>query len=716
MRAIILGWGVFFTLIVCTGNTVVAAELNCSVEASLRSVDYSTPTKVSFVNNTGGPVKTYWLDYQGIRKLYADLPPGQRYVQSTFLTHPWVVTNSAGKCISVFQPEPAPIAAVVGGYSTAHAPQLCPAELMVRSVAGTTPAQMTFINMRQEPISIYWLDYNGTRKLYGTVLPGQSFNQSTYLTHPWVVTRQNSDCLGVYMPDTQPIQVIVYPLPELQTLATIPGSGQICAGPVGPAPCAVIREYLLQLSGREAPPPAPNLKQAAVTKKVEGIGTMCNGPFGPAPCGLVQQYALDRHDPQSYLSSIKSQATDAQQMAVECAKAAKLDTVAFASCTGHRLVLTEQQHAVLDCAVGSQTAQTFAVCAAPHFGVRISDDQRITADCATQSKGGGEAFLKCTASAYTSKDLTPDQKAVLRCARSSKDAAEFTSCSAKHLVGPRLTDQQRVAISCAAKYKDDYKAVAACAGANLGGLSGNQRIVVACAMNSKGETSDFLTCAGSQFINKSLTPDERAVLDCARQSNDTASFASCSAMHFVGPRLSREQQIAVMCTVENKGDYAGTATCAGTNLFNLNLNPEQQIAVQCVVSTGGQPYAAAGCIGTRLTARELTKCFTDGVGGSHGCFGDNNDLFGKNGWTGRTLGDIAGGPHSVFHHPDQIWGGDNSFVRNPGQIWGGSNSFVRNPSTFWGGNNSVFNNPRQLAPKPVRVGTVGGKRVCVPWC
>lgn len=90
----------------------------------------------------------------------------------------------------------------------------------------------------------------------------------------------------------------------------------------------------------------------------------------------------------------------------------------------------------------------------------------------------------------------------------------------------------------------------------------------------------------------------------------------------------------------------------------MNLNPEQQITVQCVVSTGGQPYAAAGCIATRLIALELVKCATEGFGGD-GCFGDSNDLVGKDGWVGRTIGQVAGGPNSVINDPDQIWGGSN---------------------------------------------------------
>jgi hypothetical protein len=165
----------------------------------------------------------------------------------------------------------------------------------------------------------------------------------------------------------------------------------------------------------------------------------------------------------------------------------------------------------------------------------------------------------------------------------------------------------------------------------------------------------------------------------------------------------------VDCAVQSKGDATGFATCAGSKLLGASLNPEQQIALQCVVQSGGQPYAAAGCAATRLTLRELEKCATDGFGGD-GCFGDSNDLVGKNGWVATTFGQIAGGSNSV--------------INNPGQIWGGPNSIFNNPSQIWGGPNSVFNNPQQLVPRihlpppppPLQVGTVGGRRICIPWC
>ena len=91
------------------------------------------------------------------------------------------------------------------------------------------------------------------------------------------------------------------------------------------------------------------------------------------------------------------------------------------------------------------------------------------------------------------------------------------------------------------------------------------------------------------------------------------------------------------------------------------VNAEQQIAIQCVVETNGQPYAAASCTASRLTARELQKCVTDGFGGPNGCFGDNNDLVGGNGWTVRSFNNIVS---DIQHGP----GPTNDLVGSDGFV------------------------------------------------
>jgi hypothetical protein len=161
------------------------------------------------------------------------------------------------------------------------------------------------------------------------------------------------------------------------------------------------------------------------------------------------------------------------------------------------------------------------------------------------------------------------------------------------------------------------------------GLQAQQK-GVQCAQESAGNINTFVQCAGGQVI---LPEGAQVMIDCAAQSGG------------------------------NTGNFA---VCAGANLAGLNA--EQQIAVQCVIETQGQPYAAAGCTATRLTQRELIKCLTDGIGGPNGCFGDNNDLFGSNGWTARTfqsvVSDIQNGPGPT----NDLVGADGFVVRKKEDI------------------------------------------------
>lgn len=423
--------------------------------------------------------------------------------------------------------------------------------------------------------------------------------------------------------------------PPLQQIGFLPGVGPICAGPLGPGPCAAVQQYLLSMTDNAPQTPVITAQDLRVVNNVPGVGPVCQGPAGVVPCAQIQQQRLD-----AFTGPLPPQASfgvpaelKAEQLGQHCAAKVGLDSILFAACTGQQVVLPTDLHQVLDCAVGSRETEQFAECAATPLGVRLSDDQWTTLTCASKSGGNQDEFVKC---------------------------------------------------------------------------------------------------ARPAFLEKKLSEAQRQILECAAKSNgETDKFVGCAAPALLGRNGSREQRVAMQCAAVSGGAVNAFAACTGANMINLQLNPEQQIAVQCIVSTGGQPYVAAGCMATRLTARELLKCAANGIGGKDGCFGDNNDPVGKNGWVARTFGQIAGAPNSVIDNPGQIWGGDNSFVRNPSQIWGGDNSSVRNPSLVWGGGNSsvrnpsqiwgeansVFNNPRQLlqSPKPLTVSS-SGKRLCMPWC
>jgi hypothetical protein len=75
----------------------------CSTEPGMASSTFDTTTTITFVNATSAPVDVYWLDYSGQRVLYyPGLAPGASYVQETYASHPWVVTDASNACLAVF--------------------------------------------------------------------------------------------------------------------------------------------------------------------------------------------------------------------------------------------------------------------------------------------------------------------------------------------------------------------------------------------------------------------------------------------------------------------------------------------------------------------------------------------------------------------------------------------------------------------------------------
>jgi hypothetical protein len=73
----------------------------CANESTIQSSG-STNTMIEFANGTGASASVYWLDGQGKRVLYKTLGPFEGYIQPTFATDSWVVTNAAGQCINIF--------------------------------------------------------------------------------------------------------------------------------------------------------------------------------------------------------------------------------------------------------------------------------------------------------------------------------------------------------------------------------------------------------------------------------------------------------------------------------------------------------------------------------------------------------------------------------------------------------------------------------------
>jgi VHL beta domain len=69
------------------------------------STRWSQPVSVKFINQRNHRINIYWLDYQGIARFYRSLAPREWYIQQTFMTHPWFVSDGNNRGLAVFLPE-----------------------------------------------------------------------------------------------------------------------------------------------------------------------------------------------------------------------------------------------------------------------------------------------------------------------------------------------------------------------------------------------------------------------------------------------------------------------------------------------------------------------------------------------------------------------------------------------------------------------------------
>ena len=80
---------------------------SCETESTRKSLNSDQSTFLRFKNNTSGSVTVYWINYSGQR----DTSVGQiRHIASgefvdtqTFLTHPFIVIGSDGKCYGIYE-------------------------------------------------------------------------------------------------------------------------------------------------------------------------------------------------------------------------------------------------------------------------------------------------------------------------------------------------------------------------------------------------------------------------------------------------------------------------------------------------------------------------------------------------------------------------------------------------------------------------------------
>jgi von Hippel-Lindau disease tumor supressor len=81
-----------------------ASDASCEKESTLRSKEGVDPVEFTLINRSKNTIVLYWLDYEGKRVKYEEIAPGLQVKQPTYLTHPWVVTDTKGRCLRILTP------------------------------------------------------------------------------------------------------------------------------------------------------------------------------------------------------------------------------------------------------------------------------------------------------------------------------------------------------------------------------------------------------------------------------------------------------------------------------------------------------------------------------------------------------------------------------------------------------------------------------------
>jgi hypothetical protein len=71
-------------------------------EGQIRSPQSDKPTEILVFNQTDRPATLFWLDSDGQRKKFGEIPPVDVLGQTTFVGHAWLVADPDGKCLGIY--------------------------------------------------------------------------------------------------------------------------------------------------------------------------------------------------------------------------------------------------------------------------------------------------------------------------------------------------------------------------------------------------------------------------------------------------------------------------------------------------------------------------------------------------------------------------------------------------------------------------------------
>jgi hypothetical protein len=76
--------------------------------------------------------------------------------------------------------------------------QACMREPEFASRPSKEPTGMVFANRSNSTVRIYWLDFQGNRRLYRSLPPRDKTSQNTFIGHNWLVANLQDACIGIF--------------------------------------------------------------------------------------------------------------------------------------------------------------------------------------------------------------------------------------------------------------------------------------------------------------------------------------------------------------------------------------------------------------------------------------------------------------------------------------------------------------------------------------
>lgn len=96
---------------------VTVTAQSCETESTMKSLNHDVPTYFRIKNNTSNSVTVYWINYSGQRDTSLiqinSISAGKHFDERTYVTHPFVVIGSNGKCYGIYTATSSPSIAII---------------------------------------------------------------------------------------------------------------------------------------------------------------------------------------------------------------------------------------------------------------------------------------------------------------------------------------------------------------------------------------------------------------------------------------------------------------------------------------------------------------------------------------------------------------------------------------------------------------------------